>query len=102
MKIEISTEQLSGDISAMQNCLERLENAKTNMFSCIEQLNGMWMGSAHDAFVIQTRNDTQQIEELLENLQEMIACMEYAKTEYENCAASVEDKSASIQIYSGD
>lgn len=41
------------------------------------------------------------MEALIDNLNEMIGCMEYAKTEYENCQSGVNDGIAAIQL-SGD
>lgn len=101
MNIEIKTGALSNDINNMRNCAEDLNNAKTQMFSCLDSLNGMWIGSAHDAFVTQTAMDAQEMEALIDNLNEMIGCMEYAKTEYENCQSGVNDGIAAIQL-SGD
>lgn len=101
MNIEIKTEELSNDISNMRNCVGDLNNAKTQVFSCLDSLNGMWVGSAHDAFVAQTAVDAQELKALIDNLNELIECMEYAKTEYDNCQSSVNDAVAAIQL-SGD
>lgn len=101
MNIEINTEELYNDISNMQNSVGNLSNAKTQVFSCLDNLNGMWIGAAHDAFVTQTEVDAQELTALINNLNDLIECMEYAKTEYGNCESSVNEAIAAIQL-SGD
>lgn len=101
MNIEISTEHLSNDISTMQSRVEELENAKTQVFGCLDNLNGMWLGSAHDAFVAQTGVDSEELNGLIKNLNNLIECMQFAKTEYEKCQDDVSSKIAAILI-SGD
>lgn len=98
MRIEISTDQLAGDISSMQSRADDLENAKNQVFACLDNLNGMWVGSAHEAFVQQTQADQEELLALIKNLSEIISCMEYAKQEYDGCHDSVNELLASIQI----
>lgn len=101
MIIEISTDQLAGDISAMQSRVEALENAKTQVFQCLDNLNGMWIGAAHEAFVQQTEVDSYELIALIQNLKHLISCMEYAKQEYNECHGSVNDMIAALHISGG-
>ena len=101
MIIEISTDQLAGDISAMQSRVEALENAKTQVYQCLDNLNGMWIGPAHEAFVQQTEVDSQELIALIQNIQNLISCMEYAKREYDECQGSVNDMIAAFYISGG-
>lgn len=101
MNIEISTEQLNSDISTMQERLDNLIAAKDQVYRCLENLNGMWEGVAQMTFTMQTRMDYMFFQGLINNLNNLIECMEYAKSEYEKCHSEVNDKIASIRL-SGD
>lgn len=101
MNIEISTEQLNSDIAKMQERLDNLVAAKDQVYRCLENLNGMWEGAAQMTFTLQTRMDYMFFQGLISNLNNLIECMEYAKSEYEKCNSEVNDKIASIRL-SGD
>ena len=101
MYIEISTQQLSGDISKMENHVGQLEAIKRQVFSCLEGLNSMWIGPTHDSFEAQVRVDHEVLEGLLQSLHNLIECMQYAKSEYENCQGRVSENITAIQL-SGD
>lgn len=98
MNIEISTERLDADISKMQENLDNLRNAKDQVYRCLEQLNTMWDGMAKFAFNAQTQKDRMELLGLLNNLNNLIECMEYAKAEYIRCNEDVNSKIASIRL----
>ncbi len=101
MNIEISTERLDADINKMQENLDNLRMAKDQVYRCLEQLNTMWEGMAKLTFNNQTRVDEMVLMSLLANLNNLIECMEYAKSEYIRCNEDVNSKIASIRL-SGD
>lgn len=101
MNIEISTGQLNSDIRRMQDQLDALRNAKERVYRQLEQLNTMWDGNANSVFMAQTRVDEQVMQEMLENLNDLISCMEFASQEYDRCTEEVDSKIASIRL-SGD
>lgn len=101
MNIEISTERLDSDISKMQGELSDLSNAMNQVYSCLESLNSMWEGPANTVFTMQTRTDRVVLQGLIKNLNNLVECMEYAKSEYNKCTEDVNSKIASIRL-SGD
>lgn len=98
MNIEISTTQLNNDISRMQDQVDNLVAAKDQVYRCLETLNTMWDGIANTVFTMQTRRDEAVLREMINNLNNLIECMEYAKSEYEKCTEDVNSKIASIRL----
>ena len=101
MKFEISTEQLNTDITRMREQREALSQARNNVFTCLEKINAMWKGQAHDIFLLQVVKDTEVMNEMLANIDNLIECMAYASTEYDKCAQAVKQKIAALKL-SGD
>lgn len=100
MNIEISTDQLGLDVSAVQEQVEALNTAKDQVIRCLMDLGTMWEGQAHDAFMTQVMVDAEMLQGLITNLQNLVSCMEYAKSEYQSCAESVGEKIQSISLSS--
>lgn len=101
MNLEISTERLDTDINKLQENLDNLRAAKDQVYRCLEQLNTMWDGIAKMTFQAQTIMDEQVLAGLLANLDNLIACMEYAKSEYNRCNEDVNSKINSIRLSGG-
>ena len=98
MNIEISTEQLRSDISRMREQLDGLSRSMDQVYRCLETVNGMWEGTANTLFAAQTRQDQVELQGLIANLYDLIACMEYAKEQYDKCSEEVDSKIASIRL----
>lgn len=56
----------------------------------------MWQGPAQTAFYLQTQIDQAALMGLMQNLNNLVECMEYAKAEYERCGGEVQEKVAAI------
>lgn len=98
MIIEISTPRLGNDISKMQEKLDNLVTARDQVYRCLENLDAMWEGSAKTAFQAQVRVDAVVLQGLINNLNNLIECMEYARSEYERCTEEVDSKIAAIRL----
>lgn len=98
MNIEISTPRLENDVRKLQDELERLSAAKDRVYQCLNRLDSMWEGSAKNVFKNQIRVDAMVFLSLISNLNNMIDCMSYAKTEYEKCSEEVDSKIARIRL----
>ena len=98
MNIEISTSWLDSDIVRMQDQLDHLVAAKSQVYRCLENLNSMWEGASQYIFINQTRIDEMVLQDLINNLNNLIACMQYAKSEYEKCTDEVNSKIANIRL----
>ena len=98
MNIEISTPWLDNDITRMQEQLDNLVAAKNQVYRRLESLNSMWEGAAQYIFINQTRIDETVLQGLINNLNNRIECMQYAKSEYERCNDEVNSKIAGIRL----
>lgn len=96
--IEIETEQLKRDTQELLENRQRAVSVLNEMVQEIEELNTMWSGRANRAFQIQFVKDVSMMEQLLERIQKLAECMEYAASEYEKCENEVKTLVDSIQI----
>lgn len=81
--------------------MNELDTAKNRVYASLETLDGMWDGSARNAFYRQTASDRLTFQLLQNSLENLVECMEYAKSRYEKCREEVNEKIAGISI-SGD
>lgn len=98
MRIEIDTQQLTADIRTLEDRKEALSDAKIQVFRCIEEINAMWEGAAHDQFVFQVAMDSMMLQSLIGNIGHLVDCMEHARDEYNKCSDAVASKISSIRI----
>jgi uncharacterized protein YukE len=68
------------------------------MYSCVENLNAMWSGTAHDVFVGEIAVDKETFTALNREIQNLIDCMEYAKSQYDSCESEVDSLIAAISV----
>lgn len=100
MRIEIDTRQLSADIKTVEDRKNALSEARGQVFRCMEQVNAMWEGEAHDRFLRQMAADDRMLLELQGNIENLIECMKFARNEYDKCTDTVADKIAQIRLSS--
>lgn len=98
MNIEISTTRLDADISKIQEQIDNLDNAVLQVYRCLETLNTMWEGPANASFTAQTQLDKIAVESLVATLKHLVACMEFASSEYSRCVEEVNSKIAAIRL----
>lgn len=98
MRIEIDTQYLSNDIKTMEEQKADLQKSKQLVFACMDEVNAMWEGQAHDQFLVQVMLDSQRLDALLSSINNLIECMQHAKAEYEKCSDAVSDKIASLRM----
>lgn len=98
MKFEVYTDKVDSVARMMQQELDAVRQMKKQMYNSLEGLDGMWQGSAHDAFKIQYSNDNQIMTELCREIQEFIDCVNQSRKSYDECEQSVREQIARIQI----
>ncbi len=96
--IEIETEQLKRDTQELLENRQRAVTVLKEMVQEIEELNTMWSGKANRAFRTQFAKDVSSMEQLLEKIQKLAECMEYAASEYGRCESEVKTLVDSIRI----
>ena len=96
--IEIETDQLKRDTQELRENKQQVEAVLNEMVQEIEELNTMWSGRANMAFRNQFSKDVQLMQELLERMQKLGDCMEFAANEYIRCENEVKSLVDSIKI----
>lgn len=96
--IEIDTGQLDRDIRELRENIDRSAKEMESMVQEIEEMNAMWSGKANMAFRTQFANDVQKMQGLLEKLNKLAECMEYASAEYVKCEGEVRNMVDEIRI----
>ena len=97
-EIAVDTNTLQNDIRDMQDALGRVKERSKRMFDEIDALGDMWEGASHEAFIRQSREDCQKMQELWEVIGGLIECMQYADKEYISCENTVHSIIKTIQI----
>lgn len=96
--IEIETEQLKRDTQELLENKQKAETVLNEMVGEIEELNAMWSGKANMAFRTQFNKDVELMKALLEKMQKLAGCMDFASAEYAKCENEVKSLVDSIRI----
>ena len=96
--IEISTEALASDRSALETQIQGIRQEMKQLQQEMEQLNARWEGSAKQEFLGQFEEDYAFMEEVVRGLEQYVQHMEYAGKEYQGCEGSVTELIRSLQI----
>lgn len=97
-EITVNTDTLASDIVELNSTLETARRMLNNMFTQIQELDAMWDGPANDEFNRQFANDYENAEGLCITVESLIACMEYAREQYNNCENQVNGIVSAISI----
>lgn len=98
MKFEVETNQVSSAVRQMNSTLDAIEKGRGRMYAQIHELDGMWVGEAHDTFAAQYDVDNQQMTRLLNSLKEIATLFDEARQSYDKCEQGAKSKIASIRI----
>lgn len=97
-EIACSIPALGSDIREIQQAYEVAVRSKERVRSSVLALNGMWKGAAHDTFTSAFDVDYETLSGLCDTINNIISCLNYAKTEYEKCEQQVRNAVSAIQI----
>lgn len=98
MKFDVETGQVNTMVQSYQETLNQISQNREKMYQALESLNGMWQGSAHDAFTAQYQSDNQEMQQLIKELQRVAENISKARVEYDTCEQNVKSEIAAIQI----
>lgn len=96
--IEVDIKALDQDVQDLKETLEKVKGNMEGMFNTIKELDTMWEGPAHDAFIMQFEADRQFFNALCDTVDGIIDSMENAKNNYRKCEASVREEIDKIRI----
>lgn len=97
-EITINTDTLASDIAELNSALETARRTLSDMFTQIQELDAMWDGPANDEFNKQFTNDHENAKGLCATVESLIACMEYAREQYNSCENQVNGIVSAIRI----
>ena len=97
-EIACSVRALGDDIRQIETAYDSVVNNAEAVMTSVNELNGMWKGTAHDVFVSAVAKDYESIKELCNTVSEIISCLNFAKGEYTKCEQEVNNEIASIRI----
>ncbi|QBE95728.1 hypothetical protein PMF13cell1_01252 [Blautia producta] len=96
--IEVSTEPLSADKGNIAAELNAVRTELQQLFQEMQELDSMWDGPASQAFAVQFQTDYEIMQEIVENLEGFIQCMQYAADEYNKCENTIAELISAIRI----
>lgn len=96
--IEVSTGPLSADKGNMAAELNAVRTELQQLFQEMQELDFMWDGPASQAFAVQFQTDHEIMQEIVENLEGFIQCMQYAADEYNKCENTIAELISAIRI----
>lgn len=88
-EIAVNTDTLASDIAELNSVLATARKMLNDMFTQIQELDAMWDGPANDEFNRQFANDYENAKGMCATVQSLIACMGYAKEQYNSCENQV-------------
>lgn len=97
-EITVNTDTLASDITELTNRLTMARRMLADMFAQIQELDAMWDGPANNEFNRQFANDHENAKGLCQTVESLIACMEYAKEQYNSCENQVNGIVSAIHI----
>jgi len=87
--LEIETHRLQGDIDSLTGELNALRSTGKEMMAGVDALSSMWEGQAKEAFTAQFRSDYETLNSMADVIQELIKCLENARSQYDACEQKV-------------
>lgn len=96
--IETATNPLCADKAVMETELSAVRQEIQQLFQEMQELDSMWDGPASQAFAAQFQTDYEIIQEICENLEGFIHCMQYAADEYNKCENTIAEIISAVRI----
>lgn len=85
MNFEVDTSMLGALTKKLRENLENISQQRSEMYSQLEALDGMWEGEAHDTFVAQYQIDHELMRKLLNELGTLAEHVGVSKENYDDC-----------------
>ncbi len=98
MDITVNTAALVGDIDKLRGALSSARSQLEEMFGQVTELDAMWDGPANLEFNRQFGNDYENAKKLCAAAESLLACMEYARDQYNQCENEVSSVVAAIAL----
>lgn len=99
-KEEIATNTLtmSSDIVSFRSSLAAVERQLNNLEKTNTELDSMWDGPANETFKSYFAKNFEKSKRMLQTVNSIVDCIEYARKEYDKCEGEVSSIIASIRV----
>lgn len=96
--IEVNTVFLKQDTEALRQQIGQAGQCLKDLAADLTGLDAAWRGTANAAFQRQVAEDAEYLSEVIREVTELSACMEYAANEYVKCENDVADMISAVRI----
>ena len=97
-KIRIHTGRLGNDAARIYDCIRHMAGEVRAMQDSADTLKSMWEGAGSAEFYKSFRSDTEALEAVIRQLQEMYAYDSNAKKEYETCEKKIASMIGDLRV----
>lgn len=98
MTFEVETSSLNSTVKSMETELNNITEISKRLYSALNALDGMWIGTAHDTFAAQYQADQQMLRNMSKTISSVIEGMDSARRTYEQCEQSVKSEIGKIAV----
>lgn len=98
MKFEVETASLNATVKNINSELSEIIDKSNRLYEALEELDSMWVGTAHDTFSAQYKADQQILGETCKKISAVSEGLDAARKTYEQCEQSVEAEIRKIVI----
>lgn len=95
---EVETSSLNSTVKNMESELSRITEISKRLYAALSALDGMWIGTAKDAFAAQYRADQEMLNKMSQTIDAVIEGMDSARKTYEQCEQSVKSEIQKVAI----
>ena len=97
-ELKVNLFALASTIDSMESEQTALQNQIRAMYDSISELNGMWTGTASNAFRARAAEDYEKLNEMLDAMKQILIEYRQAEQKYRNCEQEVAAAIAAIQV----
>lgn len=96
--LKVNTDRMGQDIQSLQERLAQTRSHIVQIHQQMKALDGMWQGPAHDAYQRLFENEEQNMVELCNLFEQMIANLNTVRSNYDSCEQQVYQLVNALQI----
>lgn len=94
----VDTNSFRSDVEEIREYINTVRNNVNDMFTSVQQLNGMWTGPANKAFTEKFINEKQMIEDYLKEIDGYVNRLESERISYNNCEQRALEMISAIRV----
>lgn len=96
--LRVNTSQLNSDINTINSLLKKISSNVSGIFNDVIGLNGMWTGSANNAFCAKFASEQKRINNYLKDISKYVEILDNDRNTYIRCENRITDIVHSIMV----